>query len=450
MGALASLLLDKGYRVSGSDLADNKMTKRLKAKGAKIFIGHEAKNIQGADFIIYSSAVKETNVELMAAQAKNIPILKRAFLLAELMKSHVGITVAGAHGKTTTTSMISYLLMKAGLEPTTAVGGIVNGTSANAMWGQGKYFVAEVDESDGSFLYFAPQYSVITNVDLEHLDYYTHWENILKAYQKFIHQTAKNGFLIVCGEDENLLKLVRKSPCAFLTYGFSPHHDIWAKNIKLDYLQSSFECVVKGKNLATIQLFVPGRHNILNAMACIAVGLQLSIDPHVISETLSEFRGVQRRFQIKGDYDDILVIDDYAHHPTEIKATLDAAQSVKKKRVVAIFQPHRFTRLQSLWDDFLSSFKVCDYLIVTDVYAASEQPIEGITAKNLVRDMQKKTDKPVIYLAKDKIVEHLVHIVRSEDLVIILGAGDITKISEDAAEALRILSQMKASSPVKI
>ena len=449
MGALASLLFDQGHAVTGSDLSENKMTKHLKSKGAKIFIGHDAKNVSGADFIIYSSAVKESNAELIAAKANHIPILKRAFLLAELMRSQVGITVAGAHGKTTTTSMISHLLIKAGLGPTTAVGGMINGTSGNAMLGQGKYFVAEVDESDGSFLYFAPQYSVITNIDREHMDYYDTWDNILKAYQQFMNQTKEDGCIFVCGEDEHLLKLVKASQRRYLTYGFSPEHNIYAKNLTLGHLQASFECVVDGKDLGVFQLFIPGKHNILNAMACIAIGLQLSISPDVIKEALQEFRGVQRRFQIKGHYDDILVIDDYAHHPTEIKATLEAAGSVKKKRLIVIFQPHRFTRLQSLWDDFVHSFKVCDYLIVTDIYAASELPIEGITAQHLVWDIEKKMDKPVVYLPKERIVDHLLQVVKMEDLVMTLGAGDITKISEDFVDALRVSYMMKTSSPSK-
>ncbi len=437
MGALASLVMAQGHHASGSDLKDSAMTQRLKEEGAKIFIGHDARNVEDADFVIFSSAVDENNPELKTATARNIPILRRAQLLSQLMQGHIGITVAGAHGKTTTTSMISNLLINAGLQPTTAVGGIINGTTNNARLGAGRHFVAEVDESDGSFLYFSPQYSVITNIDFEHLDYYHNWENIIKAYREFIWKTTVDGVVIGFGDDERLMALLKASKRNFETYGFTKDHAVHALNIQFDHFSSRFDCIVHGKNMGPVVLNVPGQHNIANAMACISLGLKLNIDFNVIVQNLREYKGVNRRFQTIGTVDEVLVIDDYGHHPTEILATLSAAQKVKKNRLVVAFQPHRYTRLKSLLKEFAQSLTQCDYLIVTDVYAASEKPIEGITGARLSEEVQKISTKPVVYLEKDKIMEHLLKIVKPGDLVMTLGAGDITKISYELVEALK-------------
>lgn len=438
MGALASLLLAKEEKVSGSDLKENQVTRRLKKEGADVYVGHEASHIEGADFVIFSSAVKEDNHELKAAQKKRIPIIQRAKLLAQLMDGHISVTIAGAHGKTTTTSMASYMLMQAGLQPTTAVGGIVNGKTSNSKLGGGKYFVAEVDESDGSFLYFSPQYSIITNMDREHLDYYHNWENILKAYQEFIQRTHKDGLLIGCGDDASLLKLLKESKRKFIRYGFSLENDIYAHHIKLDNFSSCFDLSAFGKKIGPVVLNVPGKHNILNAMACFALGLQLSLDVQTILNSLEAFSGVQRRLQVKGQVDDIMVIDDYAHHPTEINVTLEAAKGFKKNRLIVVFQPHRYTRLQFLFKEFAQSLTHCDYLIVTDVYAASEKPIEGMTGENLVSQIKKHTQKPVVYLKKEHIIKHLLDMAKPGDLIITMGAGDITRLSDELVEHLQL------------
>ncbi len=434
MGTLASLILDKGYKVSGSDLKDSALSLNLRKKGAEVFLGHAAENVEHADYVIYSSAINMENPELVQARAKKIPILKRAELLAQIMDNHVGITVAGAHGKTTTTSMVSHLLLDAGLKPTTAVGGIINGASYNANLGEGKYFVAEVDESDGSFLYFNPQYSIITNIDFEHLDYYHSWDNIVNAYEQFVARTQPNGLVIGCGDDTRLKEILIKGKRNFLTYGFSPLNELHTEGMRFvnnEHCYWEFDCVFKNQKLPQFQLTIPGQHNILNAMAAIALGLQLNIDPEVIKSSLKSFAGVNRRFQRKGLSNDVMIIDDYGHHPTEITATLKAAHSIKKKRVITIFQPHRYTRTKYLMDDFVFALSQSDFLILTDIYAASEEPIEGVTSKVLLDKIIKSGKKDATYLKKEEIVEYLKQMVRPGDLVLTLGAGDIYRIGEE-------------------
>ncbi len=436
MGTLASLLLDKGYQVSGSDVKENELTALLKKKGANIFIGHHVENIRGAHCVVYSSAIRVTNPEMIEAVSRKVPLLKRAELLAELVNQQTGITIAGAHGKTTTTSMVSHLLLKAGLNPTTAAGGIINGDTAyNANLGAGTYFVAEVDESDGTFLYFTPRYSIITNIDFEHVDFYKNWDNIIAAYRKFIQRTRKDGCVIVCGEDPRLKQLVTEENISSVTYGFQSHFDVCAQDVSVDGYSSRFDCYHQKKKLGEVRLVVPGRHNVLNAMAAIALGLKLNIPFETISASLKTFSGVKRRFQLKGSFDDMMVVDDYGHHPTEIMATLSAAKSFHKKRLVVVFQPHRYSRTKLLMDDFVKSLKLSDHLIVTDVYAASEKPSEGADTRELYAKIQKEYGASAIYLKKDKILDHLLEEARPGDLILTLGAGDVTQLSDQFVAA---------------
>lgn len=440
VGTLASLILDKGHTVSGSDLKDSVLSLSLRKRGAEIFLGHQAQHVKDADYVVYSSAIHSDNPELKFAREKSIPILKRAELLAQIMENHIGITVAGAHGKTTTTSMISHLLLDAGLNPTTAVGGIINGASYGANLGGGKYFVAEVDESDGSFLYFAPQYSIVTNIDFEHLDYYHTWENIVKAYEQFVGRTQKDGLLIGCGDDTRLKELLLKSKHEYLTYGFSSVNDLHTETMNFvnnEQCYWEFDCLYKNKKLPRFQLTIPGQHNILNGMACIMLGLQLGIDPEVIQKSLKSFSGVNRRFQRKGIFNDIQIVDDYGHHPTEIIATLKAAHSVKKKRVITVFQPHRYSRTQFLMDDFVKALSQTDFLILTDIYAASEEPISGVTSQILLEKIHSAGKKDAVYLKKGEITAYLVKMVQPGDLVLTLGAGDIYKIGEDVLREIQ-------------
>ena len=444
MGTLASLLLDQGHTVSGSDLKDNEWTLDLRKKGAHINIGHHISNVKDADYVVYSSAIRVNNPELIESESRNIPVLRRAEVLAQLVNNQVGITVAGAHGKTTTTSMVSSLLINAGLRPTTAIGGIINGPAAyNANLGEGKYFVAEVDESDGTFLYFNPYYSIITNMDFEHVDFYKNWEGITQSFAKFIACTHSNGRLIICGEDKKLLALVRQQKAAAVTYGMSDQQDVYAVNVKTDGFQSSFSCHTRKGKLGDFELNVPGRHNILNALACISLGLQLGISYEIMFKTLKNFTGVKRRFQLKGRVNDVMVIDDYGHHPTEIQATLNAARLFRPKRLITVFQPHRYSRTKFLLNEFVEHLSLSDELILTDIYAASERISEGVGVRVLFEKLQKKLGPRVIFLKKEDILKYLWDFCSPGDMVIFLGAGDIYHLSDELVKILNEPSLIK-------
>lgn len=437
MGTLASLLLAKGHKVSGSDLQEGSFVVQLRKAGAQISIGHDTRNVNKPDYVVYSSAVRVNNPELIEAVSHNIPVLKRAQVLASLVNEQTGITIAGAHGKTTTTSMVSYLLINAGLNPTTAVGGIINGDAYNATLGAGQYFVAEADESDGTFLHFSPVYSIITNIDFEHVDFYKNWDGILSAYAKFIQCTAPGGCVIACGEDERLRQLMGQAKARVVQYGFNPAFDVYACNIESRGGHTGFEChTAKGK-LGNFELRVPGQHNVLNALACIALGLQLNIPYEVMFKALKGFEGVKRRFQIKGQVDDITVVDDYGHHPTEITATLKAARLFNPKRLVTVFQPHRYSRTKFLLNEFAGCLQLTDELILTDIYAASEKVSEGISTKQLLEKLQPQFGRRLAYFKKEEILNRLQVMAQPGDLVLFLGAGDIYHLSDEFVKMLQ-------------
>ena len=445
MGTLASLLLDRGNTVSGSDVKDNELIVGLRKRGVRIAIGHHISNVQEADFVVYSSAIRVNNPELIESESRNIPVLRRAEVLAQLVNEQVGITIAGAHGKTTTTSMVSSMLINAGLKPTTAIGGIINGQAAsyNANMGAGKYFVAEVDESDGTFLYFNPHYSIITNMDFEHVDFYKDWEGITLAFGKFIACTHQDGCLIVCGEDKKLAALVGQQKIAAVTYGLSDEQDVYAVRINSDGFQSTFTCHTQKGKWGDFELNVPGAHNILNALACISLGLQLGIAYEVMFKTLKEFTGVKRRFQLKGRVDGVTVIDDYGHHPTEIQATLKAARLFSPKRLVTVFQPHRYSRTKFLLDEFVEQLSLTDELILTDIYAASEKVTEGVSTGILLEKLQQKLGSKVTFLKKENILQDLRERLLPGDMVIFLGAGDIYHLSDELVKILGEASMSK-------
>ncbi|MEI8011322.1 MAG: UDP-N-acetylmuramate--L-alanine ligase, partial [Candidatus Omnitrophota bacterium] len=420
MGNLALLMLAKGYIVSGSDQKDSELTRRLRQRGAQIFIGHDIRNIEGADCVVYSSAVKADNPEMFQAFSGHIPVLRRAELLAQLVNKEVGITVAGAHGKTTTSSMASYLLINAGLKPTTAVGGIVNEGEYNATLGIGRHMVAEVDESDGSFLYFSPHFSIITNMDFEHVDFYHTWNNILDAYTKFVARTVPDGLLIICGDDKHLPAIVAASSRRFTTYGFGEHNDWIASGLKLDVAGTSYDCHYKGDLIGRFELGIPGKHNVQNSLAVIALAHALKIDLSVVRATLKGFAGVRRRFERKGESGGVLMIDDYGHHPTEIAATLQTAKTLGRKRLVVVFQPHRYSRTKFLMDDFAGSFGFADYLVLMDIYAASEKPIDGVTTAVLMEKIRQQRPQGLVHIEKARIADHLMSIVRPGDVVLTL------------------------------
>ena len=438
MSGIAHLLLRAGLRVSGSDLKENRITEELKCLGAKIYIGHSAGNITEQGAVVYSSAIREDNPEMCQARILGIPLIKRAEALAELMQQKTAITVAGSHGKTTTTSLISYMLLEAGLCPTVAIGGILKNIDTNACLGSGKFFVAEADESDGSFLYYQPKYSIITNVDREHLDYYHNFDNELNAFKNFITRTQEGGCVFACADDLNLKKLFLDYKARHIFFGLGNSADIFAKNINLNGLDSDFDCFFKDKFISRFHLALGGRHNISNSLAVIGLGLELGIDLVCIRRTLEGYKGAGRRLEIKFKSDKYLIIDDYAHHPSEIKATLATVANLRAKRKIVVFQPHRYSRTQLLLDEFARSFDQADYLVITDIYAASEQPIEGLSAQNLLSKIKDYfPDKEVVYLAREKIVEYILGFIQTGDLVITLGAGDIVKVSDELAKELK-------------
>jgi len=438
MSGVAHLLLKAGFSVSGSDLKENRVTKELKRLGAKIYTGHNAENISGQSAVVYSSAIREDNPELLKAKNLGIPLLKRAEALALLMRDKTAITIAGSHGKTTTTALISYMLLEAGLCPTVAIGGILKNIDTNACLGSGEFFVAEADESDGSFLYYQPKYSIITNIDREHLDYYGNFENELKAFKDFIKRTQSAGCVFACSDDPSLKELFADYKPRVVFFGLDEPADIGAKNIELNGLSSDFDCYLKHKFISRFHLALGGRHNISNALSVIGLGLELNINLGYIRRTLEGYKGAGRRLEIKFKSAKFMVLDDYAHHPSEIKATLEAVDNLEAGRKIVVFQPHRYSRTKLLLNEFAACFERADYLIITDIYAASEQPIEGVDAQGLLKQIsQHYPHKQAVYLAKDKITDFLLGFMQSGDLVITLGAGDIVRVADALAEKLK-------------
>lgn len=440
MSGIAHLLLKRGIQVSGSDVKTNKSTDALAALGAEIFIGHDARNIKGADLIIYSSAIAGNNPEILAAQPKNIPYIKRAQALANLMLDKTVITVTGSHGKTTTASLISFMLLKAGFAPTIAVGGIMRNIDTNAYWGEGDYFVAEADESDGTFLYYLPKYSVITNIDREHLDYYKDFDTEVRAFADYIGSTRDDGCLFCCNDDPILKRLLADSRKKYVFFGLQETADIFPRNIVMKDLTSGFDCFYRGKLLDRFFLNLGGLHNVSNAMAVIALGLEMGIDKAVMKEALSEFKGAGRRLEIKFKDEKYLLLDDYAHHPTEIQATLQAVKNLGYRRIVAVFQPHRFSRTKLLLDEFGKCFGAADKVMVTDIYAASEPPVEGVSAGSVCDKIKEHLPgKAVEFVLKDDILSRVMEGLEYGDVIITLGAGDIAKVSDQIAGELRKL-----------
>jgi UDP-N-acetylmuramate--alanine ligase len=438
MSGIARLLVSRGNKVTGSDVKENRMTNELKDCGAGIFIGHKPGNVQGADFVVYSSAIKEDNPEMQEARKLGISLIKRAQALAELMRDKSVITVAGSHGKTTTSSLVSYLLLEAGLSPTMAIGGIFKNIDNNAGSGQGDFFVAEADESDGSFLYYQPKYSIITNIDREHLDYYKDFSNEIQTFGDFINKTQEDGCIFCCNDDINLRALAVASGKRRVMFGLKEGADVYPANIKLEGLSSEFDCFYRGKPLGRFHLALGGTHNISNALSVIGLAMELGISPEVVKKVLAGYKGAGRRLEVKFRSEDYTLIDDYAHHPTEIKASLAALRNLKAARLIAIFQPHRFSRTKLLMDEFAASFDLADSIIVTDIYPASESPIEGINGQALCeRIRQRLPQRSLEFLPKDKITERVLNTLRPGDLVVTLGAGDIIKICDELAQRLK-------------
>ncbi len=437
MSGIAQILISQGVKVSGSDIKPSELTKKLGRLGAKVFIGHSPANITDVNVVIYSSAIKRDNPELASAYSCGIAVLSRAQALGLLANRKKAIAVSGAHGKTTTTSLIAHMLVSSGANPTVCVGGELLSLKGNVHLGKGNYFVLESDESDGSFLSLNPLYSLITNIDREHLDYYRDLQHITETFRSFIANTQEEGCVFLCQDDPTLMQVKPSLNKRNLTFGLSPQADIFAEDIKMQNNCTRFNCIYKGEPLGKITLGIPGRHNISNSLAAAALGLEIGLEFEVIQAALRSYPGVRRRLELKLNQKGILIFDDYAHHPTEISATLEALKGFAHKRLLAVFQPHRYTRTKLLIDDFGSCFRGVDHLIVTDIYAASELPIEGISASNICQKAKQAKVKDVRFLAKNKILKHLLQEIRPGDLVAIMGAGDIGDVTNALVKKLK-------------
>jgi UDP-N-acetylmuramate--alanine ligase len=437
MSGIAKILMDMGYKVSGSDLKESEALHRLQDTGAKVHIGHRASNVAGADLVVLSSAIPSTNPEYIEAVESNIPVVHRADILSLLMAPKKGIAISGAHGKTTTTSMISLILEKSGLDPTVVIGGELNDIGGNATLGMGDYLVAEADESDGSFLKLTPFIAVVTNIENDHLDYYKNMENMKAAFKKFISNIKEGGFAVLGTDNENVRNIIKDIDREYYSYGINFAADYMPKNIKIDGMRTLFDVYFRENFLGTVELHVPGMHNISNATAAVAIGKRLGIDFDKIAGALKTFRGVQRRFQIIGDINNIKVIDDYGHHPTEIKATLKAARSCNPRKIYAIFQPHRFTRTKILADEFGTAFSDADEVIITRIYSAGENPIPGVSSK-LIYDAVKRNGIQITYIEEKRdIPDSIIGKLQPGDFVLTIGAGDIYSVAYSITDKLR-------------
>jgi UDP-N-acetylmuramate--alanine ligase len=437
MSGLAEVLLNLGYKVSGSDLKATNVTDRLGNLGINIVIGHRKEHISGADVVVYSSAVHQDNPEIVESREQQIPVIPRAEMLAELMRVKYGIAVAGTHGKTTTTSMIAAMLGHAGIDPTVVIGGKLNSMGSNAKLGKGEYLVAEADESDGSFVKLSPTIAVVTNIDREHMDYYHDMDDVLSNYLSFINKVPFYGCAVLCLDHPNIQSLMPQVARRHVTYGMTVQSDVSAREIEAKEMTTSFSLWYRGERLGRVSLGMPGEHSVYNALAAIAVGLELGVNFQQIAEGLEGFDGVQRRFQLKGKVGDIIIVDDYGHHPEEIKVTLRAAKEGWGRRVVAVFQPHRYTRTRDLLADFFSAFNDADSLVITDIYPAGEEPIEGVSSNSLFEGIKAHGHKDVVYIPdRGEIVEYLVKHLSPGDLVVTLGAGDIWEVGEGLLEEL--------------
>ena len=438
MSGIAEVLLSSGYAVSGSDLKTSPVTQHLVKLGATIYESHAAENVHGAHVVVVSAAVPADNVEIVEAHRLKIPVIPRAEMLAELMRLKSGIAVAGAHGKTTTTSMVASVLAAAGLDPTFVVGGRVNHAGSNARVGEGEYMVVEADESDGSFLLLAPVIAVITTIDREHLDHYKSLEEIQDAFLQFANRVPFYGSVVLCLDEPNVQAILPGVKRPVITYGTSSQADLAISDVKLNGLSSEFRLKYHGEDLGVFALPAPpGIHNVRNAAAAAAVALALNVPPDLIRQGLAKFAGVGRRFEIRGKFSGVTLIDDYGHHPAEIRATLEAARGCGFKRLLVLFQPHRYTRTQHLWDDFCRSFNHADILVITDIYAAGESPIEGITGESLAAAISAAGHKSVVYSSTlQGGIEFILREVRPGDAVLTIGAGSVGRVTDELAMLL--------------
>lgn len=455
MSGIARVLLQMGYPVSGSDLRSNGVTERLKELGAEIYLGHDPAHVKDADILVVSSAVPSDNPEILEAARRGIRIIQRGKMLSWLMNARVGIAIAGTHGKTTTTSMIAGMLEGYGMKPTVVVGGEINDMGTNAKLGSGDYLVAEADESDASFVELAPEIAVVTSVDADvnlsteafsdcGYDHEATCKRVEEMFMRFMRKVGENGVVVLCQDHPRLREMRPQLQSRVITYGLDAEADITARNIVLENYASSCRVFWRGRELGELKLQIPGRHNVQNALAAVAVGLEVGMDFSDISKQLAKFSGVRRRFQILGRGRGITVVDDYAHNPSKLKAAIHAAHTGSAKRVVAVFQPHRYTRTKFFKDEYATCFDEADLLLVTDIYAASEEPIPGISLETVIESVRTSAHAPEVIAAPthDDIIAYLQKNCQEGDIVMFLGAGDITKCAARAAEVLTAVPEL--------
>jgi UDP-N-acetylmuramate--alanine ligase len=438
MSGLAEILRTLEFDVSGSDLREGENTRNLQRLGVRIDVGHRAQNVHGADVVVYTSAVSPDNPELVEAKTHGIPAIARAEMLAELMRVKYGIAIAGSHGKTTTTSLVATILRAAGFDPTVVVGGRMASLSSNARLGAGDMLVAEADESDGSFLRLTPTIAVVTNIDAEHLDFYKSHEAVKEAFVQFLEKVPFYGLSVLCLDHPHVQDLLPRVHRRYATYGLSPQAQYSARNINFRGLSTSFVAYRRGEPLGEFTVRMPGQHNVLNTLAAIAVADELEVPLDAMKDALATFHGVARRFTIVDQVEGITLVDDYGHHPAEIEATLSAARNAYDKRVLVAFQPHRYTRTESLWDDFTRSFNKADVVLVCDIYAAGEKPIPGISSEKLAKAIAEHGHGAVRYVRdRAELAAELAKMARPGDVVIALGAGDVNKVLSPVAADIR-------------
>ena len=439
MSGIAELLINLGYEVSGSDLKGTAITKNLASLGGHIFREHKSENVKGADVVVYSSAVGRDNPEILEAKERYIPVIPRAEMLAELMRLKYGVAIAGAHGKTTTTSMVASILTCGQLDPTVVIGGRLDiWGGSNAKLGQGDILVAEADESDGSFLMLSPTVAVVTNIDHEHIDHYGDMDAIRETFTTFINKVPFYGVAIICLDNEEIQRIIPRLKKRCLTYGLTSQADLRAIDLEKEELKVSFDVLYHDSSLGRMVVEMPGEHNVLNALAAIAVGLELNLDIKLIKKGLKNLGGLARRFQVKGERDDVLVLDDYGHHPTEIVATLKAVKECwPERRLVVAFQPHRYTRIKELYDQFVISFNQADILIVTSIYSAGEKAINDVTSESLFQGIKEHGHKEVIHCPQqEEILPALLSVIEPGDVVMTLGAGNIDRVGDQLLKEL--------------
>ncbi len=438
MSGIAEVLLNLGYEVSGSDLYESQTTQRLRSMGAQIVIGHREANLESnPSVVVISSAVKFSNPEVLEARKRTIPVIPRAEMLAELMRMKYGVAVAGSHGKTTTTSMIATVLSAAGLDPTIVIGGRVKSLGSNARLGKGDYLVAEADESDGTFLLLTPTIALVTNIDREHLEFHQSMDRLKESFLDFINKVPFYGQAVLCLDDPHVRSLLPKVKKRYVTYGLSPEADFYARDLQANGMEIKFSVCHQSRTLGEIKLHMPGRHNVTNALSAVAVGQELGVPFEQISESLEAFMGIHRRFEIKGEPGNIMVIDDYGHHPSEIRATLSAIRDGWSRPLTVIFQPHRYSRTRDLFEEFVTAFDGVDRLILTEIYPAGEEEIPGVRSELLYRAIKRRTHMEIqIVPNKDDIVKELLPKLKAGDMVLTLGAGDIYKVGEALVESL--------------